>query len=240
MSTHIGADAGQVAPRVLLPGDPLRAKWIADTFLDDAVCYSRVRNMLGFTGSYRGEPVSVQGTGMGLPSFSIYCHELIRDYDAQHLVRVGSCGALVESLSIRDIVIAISASTDSSMNKLRFHGLDYAASADYALLRSAADAADAAGTAATVGRIFSSDSFYTDRPELMDLMVAYGVIAVEMEANALYTLAARYGRRALTLATVSDNLVSGAELSASEREQSFGDMVRLALDAMLAVPLDPA
>lgn len=237
MSTHIGADAGQIAPRVLLPGDPLRATWIAETFLDDAECYSTVRNMLGFTGSYRGERISVQGTGMGLPSFSIYCNELIRDYDVRQLVRVGSCGALVESLEMRDIVIAISASTDSSMNKLRFHGLDYAAAADYGLLRAAADAAEAAGMPATVGRLFSSDSFYTDRPELMDLMVSYGVIAVEMEANALYTLAAKYDRRALAVVTVCDHLVSGAELTSQERERSFDDMVRLALDAMLATPL---
>jgi purine-nucleoside phosphorylase len=237
MSTHIGAEAGQIAPRVMLPGDPLRAKWIAETFLDDAECYSTVRNMLGFTGTYRGEPVSVQGSGMGLPSFSIYANELIRDYDVQQLVRVGSCGSLVEAVAMRDIVIAITASTDSAINKIRFEGLDYAPAADFELLRAAASVAEANGLPAKVGRIFSSDSFYSDRPELMDRMVEYGVVAVEMETNALYTLASRYGRRALAVCTVCDHLVTHEELTSQEREQSFDDMVSLALDTMLSVPL---
>jgi purine-nucleoside phosphorylase len=238
MSTHIGAEAGQIAPRVMLPGDPLRAKWIAETFLTDAECYSTVRNMFGFTGTYRGERISVQGSGMGLPSFSIYANELIREYDVQQLVRVGSCGSLVEEVKMRDIVMAISASTDSAMNKIRFEGLDYAPAADFALLRAAAEVAEAQGLPASVGRIFSSDSFYSDRPELMDRMVEYGVVAVEMETNALYTLAARYKRRALSVCTVCDHLVTHEELTALEREQSFDDMVRLALDTMLTVPLD--
>jgi len=237
MSTHIGAQDGEVAPRVLLPGDPLRAKWIAETFLDDAACYSDVRGMLGYSGGYRGEPVSVQGTGMGQPSLSIYVNELIRDYDVQQLVRVGSCGALSEELAIRDVVLAISASTDSAMNKIRFEGLDYAATADFGLLRAAYDAAVAAGTPVTVAKIFSGDAFYSDRPELLQRMVEYGVVAVEMEANALYTLAAKHGRRALCLCTVSDHIVSGAETTAQEREQTFGDMIPVALDAMLATAL---
>lgn len=237
MSTHLAAQSGEIAPRVLLPGDPLRAKWIAETFLEDARCYSSVRGMLGYTGMYSGQPVSAQGTGMGQPSLSIYVNELIRDYDVQQLVRVGSCGALSEELAIRDVVLAISASTDSAMNKIRFEGLDYAATADFGLLRAAYDAAVAAGTPVTVAKIFSGDAFYSDRPELLQRMVEYGVVAVEMEANALYTLAAKHGRRALCLCTVSDHIVSGAETTAQEREQTFGDMIPVALDAMLATAL---
>lgn len=237
MSTHIGAGAGEIAPRVLMPGDPLRAQWIAEQFLDGAACYSRVRNMLGFTGTYRGEPISVQGSGMGQPSMAIYANELLREYDVAQVVRVGSCGALVESLRLRDVVLAISAATDSSMNRLRFHGLDYAAAADFALLRAAHDAAVSHSIDPVVAQIFSSDSFYPARPELVDLLVDHGVVAVEMEANALYTLAAKHGRRALAICTVSDHLKTGEETSAAEREQTFADMVAIALDAMLAVPL---
>ncbi len=237
MSTHLGAEPGEIAPRVLLPGDPLRAKWIAETFLDEAHCYSSVRGMLGYTGTYDGERVSVQGTGMGQPSLSIYVNELIRDYDVQQFLRVGSCGAISDSLSLRDIVLAISASTDSSMNKIRFEGLDYAATADYELLRAAADAAGAAGVSAVVAPIFSGDSFYSDRPELLMRMAEYGVVAVEMECNALYTLAAKHGRRALTICTVSDHIVTGEETTAQERQETFSDMVSVALKACLATPL---
>jgi len=222
---------------VLLPGDPLRATWIAETFLEEARCYSSVRGMFGYTGTYSGEPVSVQGTGMGQPSLSIYVNELIRDYDVQQLVRVGSCGAVSTSLRLRDVVLAISASTDSSMNKIRFEGLDYAATADFELLRAAADAASAASVSAVVAPIFTADSFYSDRPELLMRMAEYGVAAVEMECNALYTLAARHGRRALTICTVSDHIVTGEETTAQERQETFGDMVDIALRAMLVVPL---
>ena len=237
MSTHIGAADGAVAPRVLLPGDPLRAQWIAETFLDDARPYSRVRNMLGFTGTYQDLPVSVQGTGMGQPSLSIYVSELITEYDVQQLVRVGSCGALTPQLHLRDIVLAISASTDSAMNRIRFEGLDYAATADFGLLRAADDAARRAGLDVTVAPIFSADSFYSDRPELLQRMVEYGVVAVEMECSALYTLAAKHRRQALTLCTVSDSIVTGEETTADEREQTFADMVTIALDALVATPL---
>jgi len=237
MSTHIAAEPGQIAPRVLLPGDPLRARWIAETFLDDAVCYTSVRNMLGYTGTFRGEPVSVQGTGIGQPSLAIYVTELVREYDVQQLVRVGSCGALPETLALRDVVLAISASTDSSMNSLRFSGLHYSATADFDLLRAAHAAVEARGEQVTVGQVFSSDSFYSDRPELTDLLTRYGVVAVEMECHALYTLAAKYGRRALTVCTVSDHVRTGQETTAQEREQTFGRMVEIALDAMLATPL---
>jgi len=237
MSTHIGAEPGQVAPHVLMPGDPLRARWIAETFLDDAVCYSEVRGMLGYTGSYRGQRVSVQGSGMGQPSLAIYVTELLREYDVRSVVRVGSCGALTEDLGLRDLVIASGACTDSSMNHLRFQGLDYAPVADFELLRAAYDAAAARtlDVATKVGLIFSSDSFYSPRPELTARMVEYGVLAVEMEASALYTLAAQHGARALAVCTVSDHIVTGAETTAQERQETFGDMVGIALDAMLAV-----
>ena len=238
MSTHIGAEPGDVAPRVLLPGDPLRAQWIAAEFLEDATCYSRVRNMLGFTGTFRGERISVQGSGMGQPSLAIYAHELSRDYGAAQVVRVGSCGALVDSLRLRDVVLAISAATDSAMNRLRFHGLDFAAAADFGLLRAAYDIALTRGVEPVVAQILSSDSFYPARPELIDLLVEHGVVAAEMEANALYTLAAGYGRRALAICTVSDLVRTGDQTTAHEREQTFGEMVEVALEAMLSVPLD--
>jgi len=229
VSTHIGAQPGQIAPTVLLPGDPLRAKWIAETFLDDAECYTEVRGMYGYTGTWHGHPVSVQGSGMGQPSMAIYVNELFTDYDVQSVIRVGSCGALSERLAIRDIVIASGACTDSSMNRIRFEGLDYAAVADFGLLRDAA----AAGPEAHVGLIFSGDSFYPARPELTARMVDYGVLAIEMEANVLYTLAAKHGRRALAICTVSDHIVTGEETTAQEREQTFGRMVEIGLAAGL-------
>ena len=236
MSTHIGAEPDQIAPTVLLPGDPKRAQWIAETFLDDATCYSEVRGMLGFTGTWRGRPVSVQGSWMGQPSMAIYVNELFREYDVQTIVPVGSCGALSTDLSLRDVVLAQGACTDSSMNRLRFHGLDYAAVADFGLLRAAHDAATARADVTThVGLIYSSDSFYNPRAaELTKPLVDHGVLAVEMEASALYTLAASYGRRALAICTVSDHIVTGEETSSQEREQTFGDMVEIALAAGLA------
>ncbi|MET0524162.1 MAG: purine-nucleoside phosphorylase [Nocardioides sp.] len=233
MSTHIGAAAGDIAPLVLMPGDPRRATWIAETFLDGAKCYSEVRGMFGYTGTWNGQPVSVQGSGMGQPSLAIYVNELFRDYDVQSIIRVGSCGALSERLAIRDLVIASGACTDSSMNRIAFEGLDYAPVADFGLLRDAAAAAERHG-GAHVGLMFSSDSFYPARPELMTRMVEHGVLAVEMEASALYTLAARYGRRALTICTVSDLVVTGEATTAEERERSFGTMVEIALEAGLS------
>ena len=239
MSTHISAAPGQVAPHVLMPGDPLRARWIAKTFLEDAECYSEVRGMFGYTGTYRGERVSVQGSGMGQPSMSIYAHELFSEYGVQTIVRVGSCGALSKDLGLRDIVLASGACTDSSMNRIRFEGLDYAPVADFGLLRAAHDAAQAMElpVKTKVGLIFSSDSFYSARPELTTRMADYGVLAVEMEASALYTLAAMFGRRALTACTVSDHIITGEETTSQEREQTFGHMVEIALEAMLAPAL---
>jgi purine-nucleoside phosphorylase len=235
MSTHIGAKPGEIAERILLPGDPLRAKWIAETFLDDAKCYSTVRSMYGFTGTYRGVPVSVQGTGMGMPSASIYTHELINEYGVKTLIRIGSCGALSEDLHLRDVIAAIGSSTDSAMNRNRFDGLiDYAPVADFGLLRAAVDVAGDRGIEMTVGPVLAADAFYTDRPDLYDRLADYGVLAVEMESAALYTIAARYNARALTLLTVSDHIRTGEKSSADERETTFSQMVEVALDTIIA------
>jgi purine-nucleoside phosphorylase len=233
MSTHIGAAAGEIAPVVLLPGDPLRAKWIAETFLDDARCYTEVRGMYGFTGTWHGRPVSVQGSGMGQPSMSIYVNELFSEYDVQSVVRVGSCGALTERLAIRDIVIASGACTNSGINRIAFEGLAYAPVADFGLMRAAVEAAERSGTEVTVGLLFATDSFYNERPELVARMAEYGVLAVDMESSALYTIAAKHGRKALTICTVSDHIVTGEETTALEREQTFGEMVEIALAAAL-------
>ena len=234
MSTHIGAKPGEIAPRVLLPGDPLRAKWIAETYLEDAKCYSNVRGMLGFTGTYEGVSVSVQGSGMGMPSASIYYHELLADYGATSLIRVGSCGALTEDLQLRDVVAASASSTDSAMNRVRFDGLvDYAPVASFELLRTAVDVAAALGVPVHVGQVFAADAFYTDRPDLFDKLELYGVLAVEMESAALYTIAARFKARALTVLTVSDHIKTGERTTAQEREQTFGQMVEIALEAAI-------
>lgn len=232
MSTHIGAQPGDIAPLVLMPGDPLRARWIAETLLEDARCYTEVRGMYGFTGTWQGHRVSVQGSGMGQPSLAIYAQELFREYDVEAIIRVGSCGAMTERVGIRDVVIGSGACTDSSMNRIRFEGLDYAPVADFGLMRAAYDAAPA-GTPVHVGLIYSSDSFYPARPELSTRLVEHGVLAVEMEASALYTIAASHGRRALAICTVSDHLVTGEETTALEREQTFGTMVEMALAAGL-------
>lgn len=233
MSTHIGAQPGDIAPLVLMPGDPLRARWIAETFLDDARCYTEVRGMYGFTGTWQGRRVSVQGSGMGQPSLAIYAQELFREYDVEAVIRVGSCGAMTERVAIRDVVIASGACTDSSMNRIRFEGLDYAPVADFGLMRAAYDAAPDS-TPVHVGLIYSSDSFYPARPELSTRLVEHGVLAVEMEASALYTIAASHGRRALAICTVSDHLVTGEETTSQEREQTFGTMVEMALAAGLS------
>ncbi len=218
-----------------MPGDPLRAKWIAEHFLEDAKCYSTVRNMFGFTGRYNGTLVSVQGSGMGMPSASIYAHELINEYGVKTLIRVGSCGALADDLNLRDVVAAIGSSTDSSMNRMRFDGLiDYAPVADFGLLRTAVDVAQQRGIQMRVGPILAADAFYTDRPDLYDALADYGVLAVEMESAALYTIAARFKARALTLLTVSDHIKRGEATTSQEREQTFSQMVEIALDTAIA------
>jgi purine-nucleoside phosphorylase len=234
MSTHIGAEPGQIAPAVLMPGDPLRAKWIAETMLQDATCYTEVRGMYGYTGTWQGHPVSVQGSGMGMPSISIYVNELFSEYDVQSVVRVGSCGALTEELGLRDMVIASGACTDSAMNRIRFEGLDYAPVADFHLLRKAYDAAQSHSVTSRVGLLMSGDSFYHPRPELVSRMAEYGVLAVEMEASALYTLAAQHKRQALAICTVSDHILTGEQTTALERQETFGPMVEVALAALFS------
>lgn len=236
MSTHIAAEPGQIAPIVLFPGDPLRAKWIAENFLDDATLYSETRGMLGFTGTWEGHRVSVQGSGMGQPSMAIYATELFTEYDVQTIVRVGSCGALAEHLSVRDIIIANGACTDSGINRVRFNGLDYAPVADFSLLRAAVEASEqmSLGSAVHVGLLFSSDQFYSTREQLTEPFVQHGALAVEMETSGLYTLAAFHGRRALSICTVSDHIVTGEATTAHEREQTFGEMIEIALRAATA------
>jgi purine-nucleoside phosphorylase len=235
MSVHIGAQPGDIAERVLLPGDPMRAKWIAETFLTDPVCYTQVRGMLGFTGTWQGVRVSVQGSGMGMPSASIYTHELINEYGAKSLIRIGSCGALAEDLQLGDVIAAIGSATDSNMNRVRFDGLiDYAPVADFGLLRTAAEVAERRGVALRVGPILAADAFYTDRPDLYDTLADYGVLAVEMESAAIYTIAARYGAKALTILTVSDHIKRGDKMDAAQREQGFSDMVQIGLDTAIA------
>ncbi|MEV7229651.1 purine-nucleoside phosphorylase [Polymorphospora sp. NPDC051019] len=235
MSTHIGAQPGEIAERVLMPGDPLRAKWIAETYLEDAKCYSTVRGMFGFTGRWQGTEVSVQGSGMGMPSASIYAHELINEYGVKSLIRVGSCGAIVDELNLRDVIAANGSATDSNMNRVRFDGLiDYAPVADFGLLRTSVEVAERRGVEMTVGPVLAADAFYTDRPDLYDRLADYGVLAVEMESAALYTIAARFRAKALTLLTVSDHIKRGEKTTAQEREQTFGQMVEIALDTITA------
>jgi purine-nucleoside phosphorylase len=234
MTTHIGAKSGEIAPTVLLPGDPYRAKWTAETFLADAVCVNQVRGMLGYTGTWNGHPVTIQGSGMGMPSLSIYVNELIRDYDAQTLIRIGSCGGMQDHVGIRDIILAMTASTLSTPSRGIFKELNFAPSADYGLLAAAAAAADALGVMTHVGGIYSSDVFYDERPDLNAEMERHGILGVEMEAAELYILAARYQRRALAVLTVSDHLKTHEALPAADRESSFGDMVQIALRAAFA------
>lgn len=229
MSVHIGAEAGAVAPTVLLPGDPLRAKYVAETYLSDVTQYNSVRGMLGFTGAWNGTPVSVQGSGMGMPSLAIYANELICDYGAKRLIRIGSCGSMQESVKVRDLVVALSASTDSGMNQRRFRGMDFAATANWSLVERATTLARERNLSFHAGNILSSDGFYQDDPDEWKLWAAYGVLAVEMETNQLYTLAAKYSVEALCLLTVSDSLVTGEALSSEERQTSFHEMMELAL-----------
>jgi purine-nucleoside phosphorylase len=233
MSIHIAAAKGQIAEGILLPGDPLRAKFIADTFLEGAARFNDVRNMFGYTGTYKGERVSVMGTGMGMPSLSIYVNELIKDYGVKKLVRVGTCGGLTTAVKVRDMILGISASTDSAVNKVRFRGMDYASAPSYRLLEAAHRAAVERKMPVHVGRIVSSDSFYTYDPEQWKLWAGFGVIGVEMEAAELYTLAAQYGVEALAILTVSDHLVTHEETTSEEREKTFLSMIEVGLTAAL-------
>lgn len=234
MTIHIGAEKGDIAPTVLLPGDPYRAKWAAQTFLDNARCINEVRGMLGFTGTWNGHPVTIQGSGMGMPSLSIYANELIKDYDAQTLIRIGSCGGMQEHVGIRDVILAMTASTLSTPSRGIFKELNFAPCADYGLLAAAHKAARAKDVRTHVGGIYSSDVFYDERPDLNEQMVRHGILGVEMEAAELYNLAARHGRRALAVLTVSDHLLTHEALPAEDRERSFSDMVEIALTAAFA------
>ena len=234
MSIHIGAAEGDIAETVLMPGDPYRARWAAETFLEDARLVNEVRGMLGFTGTWRGNPVTIHGSGMGMPSLSIYANELIRDFGARTLIRIGSAGAMQESVGIHDIVLAMTASTISTPSLGMFRELRYAPCADFGLLAAAHSAAQAKGATVHVGGIYSSDVFYDERPDLTEAMTRHGVLAVEMEAAELYTLAARHGRRALAVLTISDHLLRDEALPSEDRERSFGDMVEIALEAAFA------
>jgi purine-nucleoside phosphorylase len=229
---HIAADKGDFAPSILLPGDPLRAAHIADNFLDDVELVNEVRNMLGFTGTYEGIPISVMGTGMGIPSASIYATELVNEYGVERLIRVGSCGAVSRTVAVRDIILAIGACTDSLVNRARYGGLDFAATADFWLLRAAAQAAEDRGIEVKVGNVHSTDLFYNPDPDAFTRMEEMGVLAVEMEAAGLYGVAAEHGGRALTICTVSDHVITGEWVSSEERQTSFNEMVEIALDAV--------
>jgi purine-nucleoside phosphorylase len=235
LSIHIGAPEDAIAPRVLLPGDPLRARFIAEKYLENAKCYNEVRGMYGYTGTYKDIPVSVQGTGMGMPSHAIYIHELINTYGAKTLIRVGSCGSIQPEIKMRDIVLALSASTNSAMVSQRFNGMNFAPTADWTLISKASQCAEELGFDVKAGNILSSDLFYDEDPESWKLWAKYGVLAVEMESAALYTLAARFGVKALCLLTVSDSLVSREETTSEEREKTFTQMMELALETAISI-----
>ncbi|MET3683638.1 purine-nucleoside phosphorylase [Alkalibacillus flavidus] len=233
-TTHIGANKGDIADKILLPGDPLRAKYIAENFLEDVVCYNEVRGMYGYTGTYKGERISVQGTGMGVPSIAIYANELIQEYDVQKLIRVGSCGALQEDVQVRDVILAQSATTDSQLNRTVFGTIDFAPTADFNLLKKAYDVGEEQGLNLRVGNVFTSDAFYRENAmELFNKLAEYNVLAVEMETSALYSIAAKYNREALTVLTVSDHIITGEETTSEERQTTFNDMIEVALDAAI-------
>jgi purine-nucleoside phosphorylase len=234
MTVHIGARPGDIAETVLLPGDPYRARWAAETFLTDVICVNEVRGMLGFTGTWNGHRVTIQGSGMGMPSLSIYVNELIRDYGAQTLIRIGSCGGMQPHVGLRDVILAMACTSVSTPSSTIFREVNFAPAADFGLLKAAHAAALARGTRTHVGGIYSSDTFYDERPDLTEQMQRHGILGVEMEAAELYTLAARHGRRALAVLTVSDHLLTHEALPSEDRERSFADMVHIALTAAFA------
>lgn len=235
MSIHIGAKVGEIADKILLPGDPLRAKYIAETYFEDVKQYNSVRGMNGYTGTYKGERISVQGTGMGVPTTSIYVNELIQSYDVKKLIRVGTCGAIQEDVHVRDVILGQGATTDSNINRLIFGDIDYAPLADFELLKNAYDISSKKDLKVHVGNIFTSDTFYRDNAlEVNTLLAKYNVLAIEMETTALYTLAAKFGRQALSILTVSDHILTGEETTSEERQTSFNDMMEIALETALA------
>lgn len=231
MSFHINAEEGQIADIVLLPGDPLRAKYIAETFLEDAVCYNTVRNMLGYTGTYKGRKVSVQGTGMGMPSAVLYIHELINDYGVKTLIRVGTCGAIQEDVHIRDVIIAQAAATDSSLIYKDLAPIYFPPIGNYGLISSAFELGTKKELTVHVGNVFSSDTFYHDTEDTMNSMTKLDVFGVDMETAGLYYLASKFHVRALSILTVSDHLITGEQTTAEERQTSFSDMIEVALEA---------
>ncbi|GAC42609.1 purine-nucleoside phosphorylase [Paenibacillus popilliae] len=233
MSIHLEAQVGAIAPISLMPGDPLRAKYIAETFLENAVCYNQVRGMLGYTGTYKGSKVSIQGSGMGIPSFSIYATELIKEYGCKTIIRIGTCGAIQEEVKLRDVLLAQAVCTDSSINKHYFPGAEFAPIATFDLLRSAYEIGQEKGLHLRVGNIFSSDHFYADNVEMQTKMGKYGVLAVEMETAALYLLAAKHGIDALAMFTVSDHILTGEQTTAQERQTTFNDMIEVALETAI-------
>ena len=234
MSIHIGAKEGDIADVVLLPRDPLRAQFIAENYLTNPVQYNKVRGMYGFTGTYKGSKVSVQGSGMGIPSISIYTHELINNFGVKRLMRIGSCGSMQEHVKIRDIVFGMASSHDSGINDRRFPDMTYAPIADYTLLETAVNAARKKGYNFHVGNILSTDTFYNDDADLWKQWAAFGVLAVEMEGAALYTLASKFGAQALTMLTVSDHLVTGDQTTSEEREKTFTQMMEVALETAVS------
>ena len=233
MSVHIAAKNGEIADTVLLPGDPKRAKWIAENFLENAVCYTDIRGMLGFTGTYKGKRISVQGTGMGIPSMSIYITELMKDYGVKTLIRVGSAGSYQEDVKIRDIVVALSTSTDSNINNRRFKGASFAPTVNFDLLSKVLKTAEEKNIKIKAGNILTSDEFYNDDPTYFKKWAEFGVLAVEMETAALYTLASKYKAKALSILTISDSLVSPEITSSEEREKTFNEMIELALETAI-------
>ena len=232
MSIHINAQKGDIAETILLPGDPLRAKYIAENFLEDVTCYNEVRNMLGFTGTYKGKRISVQGTGMGVPSISIYIHELMEEYGVKNLIRVGTCGAIQKDVKVRDVILAQSASTDSFQNRKLFGNFDYAPTSDFDLLLSSYNEAKKKGLEVKVGNVFTADSFYDEKGDV-EMMAKYGVLALEMESSALFTISKKFDARALAILTVSDHVLTGEATSSEERQTTFNEMIEVALDAAL-------
>lgn len=232
---HINAEAGDFAETVLMPGDPLRAEFIAQTYLDDVEKVCDVRNMFGYTGTYKGKKVSVMGHGMGIPSCSIYVHELIAEFGVKNIIRIGSCGAVRDDVKLMDVVIGMGASTDSKVNRIRFSGHDFAAIADYDLLETAVNQARAQDVAIKVGNVFSADLFYTPEPEIFEKMKKLGILGVDMEAAGIYGVAAELGARALTILTVSDHILRGEKLSAEDRQKSFHDMMQVALETAINI-----
>ncbi len=232
-TAHISAELGDFAKTVLMPGDPLRAKFIADNFLENAKCITSVRNMYGFTGSYKGKKVSIMGSGMGVPSISIYATELYKDFGVEEIIRIGSCGAVRDDIKIRDIIIGMAASTDSNVNRQRLANCDFAACADFGLLQKVVNTAANKNIKLHVGNIFTADLFYTPNFEMFAQMEKYGILAVEMEAAGLYGVAAEYGKKALTVLTVSDHIKTGEQTTAQERENTFKEMMELTLDSVL-------